>query len=89
MGEYGAYTDRSRRAATTWAASAQPVHRDDDPQPQREGVVTDGPFAETKEQLGGYYLIEAKISTRPSRSRRGSRRSRPGASRSGRSVFNQ
>jgi hypothetical protein len=28
----------------------------------REGkrVVTDGPFAETKEKLGGYYLIEAK-----------------------------
>jgi hypothetical protein len=28
----------------------------------REGkrTVTDGPFAETKEQLGGYYLIEAK-----------------------------
>jgi hypothetical protein len=23
-------------------------------------VVTDGPFAETKEQLGGYYLVEAK-----------------------------
>jgi len=23
-----------------------------------ERVVTDGPFAETKEQLGGYYLIE-------------------------------
>lgn len=23
-------------------------------------VVTDGPFAETKEQLGGYYLINAK-----------------------------
>jgi hypothetical protein len=23
-------------------------------------VVTDGPFAETKEQIGGYYLIEAK-----------------------------
>jgi len=22
--------------------------------------VTDGPFAETKEQLGGYYLINAK-----------------------------
>ena len=22
--------------------------------------TTDGPFAETKEQLGGYYLIEAK-----------------------------
>jgi hypothetical protein len=28
----------------------------------REGkrAVTDGPFAETKEQLGGYYLVEAK-----------------------------
>ena len=24
-------------------------------------VVTDGPFAETKEQLGGYYLVEAKV----------------------------
>jgi hypothetical protein len=28
----------------------------------REGkrLVTDGPFAETREQLGGYYVIEAK-----------------------------
>ena len=25
----------------------------------RDGVVSDGPFAETKEALGGYYLIEA------------------------------
>ena len=24
-----------------------------------ETVATDGPFAETKEQLGGYYLVEA------------------------------
>ena len=24
-----------------------------------ETITTDGPFAETKEQLGGYYLIEA------------------------------
>jgi hypothetical protein len=23
-------------------------------------VVTDGPFAETREQLGGYYLVDAK-----------------------------
>jgi hypothetical protein len=23
-------------------------------------MVTDGPFAETREQLGGYYLVEAK-----------------------------
>ena len=28
----------------------------------REGkrLITDGPFAETREQLGGYYVIEAK-----------------------------
>ena len=26
----------------------------------KKQLVTDGPFAETKEQLGGYYLIEAK-----------------------------
>ena len=26
----------------------------------RDGVVTDGPFAETKEALGGYYLVEAR-----------------------------
>ena len=28
----------------------------------REGktLTTDGPFAETREQLGGYYLVEAK-----------------------------
>jgi hypothetical protein len=25
-----------------------------------ERMITDGPFAETKEQLGGYYLVEAK-----------------------------
>ena len=25
-----------------------------------KAMVTDGPFAETKEQLGGYYLIQAK-----------------------------
>jgi hypothetical protein len=25
-----------------------------------KAMVTDGPFAETKEQLGGYYLVEAE-----------------------------
>ena len=25
-----------------------------------KSLVTDGPFAETREQLGGYYLVEAK-----------------------------
>jgi hypothetical protein len=27
---------------------------------EKKRLVTDGPFAETKEQLGGYYLVEAK-----------------------------
>jgi hypothetical protein len=26
----------------------------------KKRMVTDGPFAETKEQLGGYYLVEAR-----------------------------
>ena len=26
----------------------------------RDGVVTDGPFAETKEAFGGYYVLEAR-----------------------------
>ena len=28
-------------------------------QPGADRLVTDGPFAETVEQLGGYYLIDA------------------------------
>jgi hypothetical protein len=27
---------------------------------QSEGLVVDGPFAETKEQLGGFYLLDCK-----------------------------
>lgn len=27
--------------------------------PEGKAITTDGPFAETKEQLGGFYLIEA------------------------------
>ncbi len=26
----------------------------------REGLITEGPFVETAEQLGGYYLVEAR-----------------------------
>ena len=26
----------------------------------REGLVTDGPFVETKEQVGGYYILEVE-----------------------------
>ena len=30
------------------------------PSPEAEPLVTDGPFLETKEALGGYYLVEAR-----------------------------
>ncbi len=55
----------------------------------RNGTVstTDGPFAETKEQLGGYYLIEARdlndaiqVSARIPAARNGSVEVRPIAS---------
>lgn len=62
MGEYMQFTEAIRASGnyqagaqlqTTGAATAVRV---------REGkrLVTDGPFAETREQLGGYYLIEVK-----------------------------
>ena len=61
MGEYNAFTASitesgqylgGNRLQPTGSATTVRV---------REGKVstTDGPFAETKEQLGGYYLIEA------------------------------
>ena len=52
----------------------------------REGkkLITDGPFAETREQLGGYFLVEAKdldealaIATRIPGARSGSIEVRP------------
>ena len=53
----------------------------------RRGKVstTDGPFAETKEQLGGSTSSRPGTSTRRARSPRGSRRRRSGSSRSARS----
>ena len=53
-------------------------------------LVTDGPFAETREQLGGYYLIDAKdldeaiaIAERIPRARRGTVEVRPVIERAG------
>jgi hypothetical protein len=43
----GAKLDRSGSAVTVREKNGQPV-------------ITDGPFAETKEQLGGYHLIECR-----------------------------
>src|SRR3954451_18071665 len=48
----GQYLDAAPLHPTSTATSVR----------MREGnrLVTDGPFAETREQLGGYYLIDAK-----------------------------
>ena len=63
MGEYFAFTDDIQKSGQYMRGEAlQPVqHGHDRADPQRQGLDHDRrPFAETKEQLGGYYLIEAK-----------------------------
>jgi hypothetical protein len=62
MGEYMAFSDSIKKSGQFVGANQlQPVHTATVVR-SRNGKVstTDGPFAETKEQLGGYYLIEAK-----------------------------
>ena len=62
MGEYFAFTEGIRKSGHYVGGNAlQPVQAATTVR-VRNGKVstTDGPFAETKEQLGGYYLIEAK-----------------------------
>ena len=50
--ESGNFVDGAPLQATSTATSVR-VRND-------EQLVTDGPFAETKEQLGGFYLVEAE-----------------------------
>ena len=62
MGEYFAFTTAIRESGHFVAGDElQPVQTATTVR-VRGGKVstTDGPFAETKEQLGGYYLIEAR-----------------------------
>ena len=62
MGEYFAFTEGIKKSGHYLAGEAlQPVQTATTVR-VRNGKVstTDGPFAETKEQLGGYYLIEAR-----------------------------
>ena len=62
MGEYVQYTNDLREAKALVAGDALQRVATATSLRVRNGerVVTDGPFAETKEQLGGYYLIEAE-----------------------------
>jgi hypothetical protein len=62
MGEYHAYTEAIKKSGHYVGGEAlQPVHSATTLR-VRSGKLstTDGPFAETKEQLGGFYLIEAR-----------------------------
>jgi hypothetical protein len=62
MGEYFAFTDGIKASGHYRAGEAlQPVETATTVR-VRNGKVgtTDGPFAETKEQLGGFYMIEAR-----------------------------
>ena len=62
MGEYFAFTDGIRKSGHYVAGEAlQPIATATTIR-IRNGkmATTDGPFAETREQLGGFYLIEAR-----------------------------
>ena len=62
MGEYFQFTDDIRKSGHYIGGEALQPTQSATTVRVRNGKVstTDGPFAETKEQLGGYYLIEAK-----------------------------
>jgi hypothetical protein len=62
MGEYFGFTEGIKKSGHYLGGNPlQPVHTATTVR-VRSGKLstTDGPFAETKEQLGGYYLIEAR-----------------------------
>ena len=62
MGEYFAFTEGIKKSGHYVGGEALKPTQTATTVRVRGGKVstTDGPFAETKEQLGGYYLIEAK-----------------------------
>ncbi|OLC99475.1 MAG: dehydrogenase [Gemmatimonadetes bacterium] len=62
MAEYWAFTDDIKKTGHHIASNGLQPTKTATTVRVRNGKVstTDGPFAETKEQLGGFYLIEAK-----------------------------
>jgi hypothetical protein len=60
MGKWFAYTEELRQSGVHVAGEA--LHPTPTAStvmvPNGEPLVTDGPFAETKEQLGGFYIID-------------------------------
>jgi hypothetical protein len=62
MKEYGAFEDSVKQSGHYLGSNALKDTSAAKTVRVRNGKIsaTDGPFVETKEQLGGYYLIEAK-----------------------------
>jgi hypothetical protein len=62
MGEYFAFTEDIRKNGNHLGGEALQPTQTATTVRVRQGKIssTDGPFAETKEQLGGYYLINAR-----------------------------
>jgi hypothetical protein len=61
IGDYNAFGDAVRQRGTLVVGDA--LGRPETARSLRPGVepiVTDGPFAETKEQIGGYFVVDAK-----------------------------
>jgi hypothetical protein len=62
MGDYFAFTEDIQKSGHYLGGNALQPTQTATTVRVRNGKLssTDGPFAETKEQLGGYYLVEAK-----------------------------
>jgi hypothetical protein len=62
LGEYGAFAEEmGRRGVLQGGARLQPTTEAKTVRVDNGKVHTsDGPFAETKEQIGGYYIVECK-----------------------------
>lgn len=62
MAEYGAFTDGIKKSGNYIGGEALQPTKTATSVRVRNGKLstTDGPYVETKEQLGGYYLIKAK-----------------------------
>ena len=84
--EYGAYTQSIAKSGHYKGGNAlQPTNTATTVRVRNgKRTATDGPFAETREQLGGYYLVDAKdldeaigIAARIPESKRGSIEVRP------------
>jgi hypothetical protein len=58
MEEHRRFADRLRDGGKL--VMGEPLEASEGAKVVRDGIVTDGPFAETREQLGGFYVIDCE-----------------------------